>query len=218
MGNWGIVMDITEGQYTLASRARQATLASWAVIVATVLTLAFEVAESIGKFDPASASGTVLLSYALVGIGYTIAFIVSIILVARWIRRAHANLHETETQALEFTPGWAVGWYFIPFANLVKPFQAMRELWNGSTTPGDISAPAPGLLTAWWTTWIVGNILANISMRLTFREDPELYALSAPIGAVSSVLIIACAWLLIRIIRQITEAQSSGLYVAEVFA
>lgn len=54
------------------------------------------------------------------------------ILFAVWLYRMNANLRQLSSKPMEFTPGWMIGWYFIPFANLFKPFQGMRELWQVS--------------------------------------------------------------------------------------
>src|SRR4030095_8115621 len=59
-----------------------------------------------------------------------------------WIYAAHANLPALNAGPLEFSPGWAVGWFFIPIANLVKPYQAVVEIWKGSDP-----APLRGPLT-----------------------------------------------------------------------
>ncbi len=52
----------------------------------------------------------------------------TIVLFLIWIYRAFGNLSVLKARNLEFSPGWAVGWWFIPFANLVKPFQVVGEL------------------------------------------------------------------------------------------
>ena len=33
---------------------------------------------------------------------------------------------------LRYTPGWAVGWLFVPFANLVVPYFVFTEIWRNS--------------------------------------------------------------------------------------
>lgn len=64
-----------------------------------------------------------------------------------WQHRAQKNLEGLGATWLRFTPGWAVGWWFVPFANLVKPFQTMRELWKASGDPyGWQTLPTTGLL------------------------------------------------------------------------
>jgi len=59
-------------------------------------------------------------------------FIASIVVFLIWEYRSFNNLSALEARNLEFSPGWAIGWWFVPFANLFKPFQAMRELWAES--------------------------------------------------------------------------------------
>ena len=77
-----------------------------------------------------------------------ILFYISIVIVfSRWIIRAHKNLPALGADGMSITPGWAVGYFFIPFANLWKPFEAMRELWNVSGDPRDPDrTKTPGLL------------------------------------------------------------------------
>jgi fumarate reductase subunit D len=209
-------MDNADGIGLLAARAQRAKLASWTMMVLTALLLVFEVAETLGMFDPAMASDLAVLLYLCLAVVYLVAFCVSVVLVSMWIHRAHANLHDAGYAGLDFTPGWAVGWYFIPIANLFKPYQAMRELWNASISRGEfVTGPAPGAIVAWWTTWIVSNIIGNLSTRFSFSENLDLYTLAAPLGAISSALFMPCAWLLIGIIRDITAAQRDGMAAVE---
>ncbi|HSG66518.1 MAG TPA: DUF4328 domain-containing protein, partial [Gammaproteobacteria bacterium] len=63
----------------------------------------------------------------LVGIFQIAIFIVGGILMLMWIHRANYNARQLGAAGLRFTPGWAVGWYFIPILNLWKPYQAMKE-------------------------------------------------------------------------------------------
>ena len=53
-----------------------------------------------------------------------------------WQHHATANLWSRGLPGLRFTPGWVVGWWFVPFANLVLPYLAMRELDRRSTRSG----------------------------------------------------------------------------------
>jgi len=59
-----------------------------------------------------------------------------------------------------FTPGWAVGWWFVPFANLWQPMQVMRELWHRSHPVGSKASCIGALTIIWWLTWIIGNLIS----------------------------------------------------------
>jgi len=109
---------------------------------------------------------------ALVG-GVDFLLVISTYIVfGRWIVLAHRNLTGLGARYVEFTPGWAVGWFFIPVAWLWKPYQAMKMLWrySCSVTRPEIHDP-PAVLPTWWTLWIIGSLLGQIVMRLTMRAD-----------------------------------------------
>ncbi len=71
----------------------------------------------------------------LIGICQIAVYIVSAFLILRWIYCANYNAHQLGATEMHFTPGWSIGWYFIPIANLWKPYQAMKEIWQVSANP-----------------------------------------------------------------------------------
>jgi hypothetical protein len=207
-----------ENAAKLQSRTRLVVLAIWAVIALEIVTVFGQLAEFAGMVDLATGEDGLTLLIALSYMAYAVAMIVCIVLVCMWIHRAHSNLHEAGIDGLEFTPGWAVGWYFIPFANLVKPYGAMRELWNASHgETRNFDAPAPSLINWWWAAWIIGNIVSNISAQLALR-DPSFISTGALIGAVGSLLSLAAALMLLQIVQGIGAAQRDGKAAASVFA
>lgn len=109
-----------------------------------------------GAQDAASQNGSfsvVAVARAFFQIGI---FLTTVILVLTWIHRANHNARQLGAADMRFTPGWAVGWYFVPIAWFWKPFQAMKEIWHASADSADWQGkPAPGLLRWWWILWIV---------------------------------------------------------------
>jgi hypothetical protein len=210
---------IVSGISTLTQRARIAVFAMYAIIAIFALTIVGEVLELAGIIDLIGApDDPLVLAYTGILLTNFVIYVAAVILVAMWIYRAHANLHEAGITGLQFSPGWAVGWYFIPIAFLFKPFQAMRELWNEShRVTGGFSAEAPGHLNAWWGCWIAGNILGNVSTRLGMMGDGANVQVSLVLALGSSILTIGSAWLLIRIMREITTAQADGIAVSQIF-
>lgn len=135
-------------------------------------------------------------------------FILTVIFFLIWEHRAFSNLSALKAQHLEFTPGWAVGWWFIPFANLVKPFQAMRELWNESDPDFDpdlgflsSSSSAPTIMGFWWAFWIIGNVTDNIASRIDNTQAFAFFMI------LSSCFQIVAGGLLIKIILDISKRQ-----------
>jgi hypothetical protein len=85
-----------------------------------------------------------------------------------WIYRANKNLGTLSGEQMRFTPGWSVGWYFIPIANLYKPYQAMKEIWRVSHK----NKPAGYALVRWgWCLFIVSDLLARIALDAFLRAD-----------------------------------------------
>ncbi|MDE2927401.1 MAG: DUF4328 domain-containing protein [Acidobacteriota bacterium] len=91
--------------------------------------------------------------------------LITSILVLIWIHRANHNARQLGAADMHFTPGWAVGWYFVPIAWFWKPYQAMTEIWRASRNPADWRGrPVSALLQWWWVLWIVpfwGEAIVN---------------------------------------------------------
>jgi hypothetical protein len=79
-----------------------------------------------------------------------VAELASAIVFSMWIVRVARNVRALGATGLEFTPGWAVGWFFVPIANFFKPFQAMREIWKASKNPLRWREEATGRVVGWW--------------------------------------------------------------------
>lgn len=97
-----------------------------------------------------------------------------VVMFCMWVYRANKNARALGAQGMEYTPGWTVGWFFIPIANLWKPYQAIHQVWRASdplADPRDPSAweqsPNSALVGGWWAAWVVTNVAANVAMRVT---------------------------------------------------
>jgi hypothetical protein len=132
----------------------------------------------------------------------------TIIFFLIWLYKAFYNLPALQSRNLEFSPGWAVGWWFIPFANLVKPYQVVRELWNESNSDVDKqsflsnSVGTSPMLGYWWGLFISGNILGRIADKIS--ETSEYFFV---IFMIYCMLHGISAGLAIVIIKKITEQQ-----------
>ena len=113
----------------------------------------------------AEANDARQLIIALISIG---VFIITGIFFLIWIYRANSNCCGFTTGNMEFTPGWSVGWYFIPFANLYKPYRVMKEIWNVSDNPDHWQSQSSSpLLVSWWTLWLLSGFFGQLSFRLS---------------------------------------------------
>ena len=182
-----------------------ASIAVWTVLVldllyVTVGLIDFMMADYWGPDE--------LRPMDMIGLLYFLANVASVVLVGRWIYVASWNAHQLSSD-MSISPGWAVGWFFIPIANLFKPYQAMKECWMASHNQWDsYSEPPPPLLGWWWGLWIATNILSNVSMRLTFSQsDLSVSGSVLTVEALIAVLTVPLCFALVSIMRQITAAQ-----------
>jgi hypothetical protein len=157
-----------------------------------------------------------LLAQGLIALFQVPVYIATLVMFLIWLFRIYKNLDFLESQQhREFTPGWAVGWWFVPFANLVKPFQVMREAWFDSnpeieTEQTFLSASlraAPSYMGFWWALWIGSNIFSNIAGRFSDLNDPADVPLLGLVFILASGLSIAAAIICIKMVRDITSRQ-----------
>ena len=79
-----------------------------------------------------------------------------------WQFRSHANLRALGPGALQYTPAWAVWWWFIPGASMVMPYLTLRELWRAAD-PKTVSVDwkmtgTTPLLMVWWLTFLAWGV------------------------------------------------------------
>ena len=145
----------------------------------------------------------------VIAIGLTTA-----ILVLMWIYRANHNARQLGAADMRFTPGWAVGWYFIPIAWFWKPYQAMTEIWRASVNPSDWGAtPVSPLLRWWWGLWIVPSWGLGPSWiqwrRPAFLDEAGTETVDAATDLVENLLDIPLAFVLVAIITAVTQLQTA---------
>jgi hypothetical protein len=174
--------------------------------------------------DPYMDEGPTGIAFAAGAVGGGLlqlgGLIASIILVCRWTFRAMKNLHLSGVREAEMSPGWAVGWYFIPVANLWKPLEGMLQIWRGSMGLAGRPVKVAAVAGWWWAAWLVSNFLANISVQMTgFMEPGPAYEPGLLVAAVSSGIAMVAAICLIGTAKAVTDAQEAAgsASVAEAF-
>lgn len=153
------------------------------------------------------------------GIIQVLATLGSVVFVARWILRVNANAHSW-SDSMAITPGWNVGWFFVPIALLWKPFQGLRETWQASISPHDPgSVEVPALMRWWWGLWLATNFIGNFTTRLSFTAtDADTLATARWLDIVSFAIDVPLVFVLITMIRRFDALQARGPDYAETFA
>lgn len=72
---------------------------------------------------------------ALLAAIYLVLLLATMVTYCLWLRGASQRAHTVSGGNMGITPGWAVGWHFVPFANLVMPFRTVLEIWKVSANP-----------------------------------------------------------------------------------
>jgi hypothetical protein len=128
------------------------------------------------------------------------------------------DAHALGARGMEFTPGWAVGWYFIPFMNLVKPYQAVQEIYRATDPQADADdwklSYVPSLFGWWWGLWIVSNVLGSIVGRAALSSDPAALAVGPWLDVVDGVIDVALCTIAILMVRALTARQEQKARVA----
>ena len=171
--------------------------------------------DSALSLDDLSEVSTWLMIQSFIALLQIPIFIATVVFFLMWLYRAHSNLTDLRPVNLQFTSGWAVGWWFIPFANLVKPFQAVREVWwesnpevdDGPTFLSSSLHAAPTFMGVWWAFWIVSNVLSNISGRVFDPNDISTVVLSGYVFIVTGIASAIAAGLAIYVVKDTTTRQ-----------
>jgi hypothetical protein len=158
------------------------------------------------------------MAIGVLGIAMIGAFIVSGFLILRWIYVTNRNAH-CFAEGLAVSPGWNVGFFFVPIANLWKPFEGVRETWQASFDVANWSSvEVPTFMRWWWGCWLAVNILGNISFRLSMdAETTGPLLASNALDVLAAIISIPLALLLISLVRQLSEAQARMVH-GQVFA
>jgi uncharacterized protein DUF4328 len=167
--------------------------------------------EIVGNFAAAILARLVLVAVVLFT---AVAFLT-------WIYRAHQNLNALGAVDLQYSPGWAVGGFFVPMLNIVRPFQVVAEIWKASgpqaTRSGGTAwkyAETPIFIGLWWGSWLLSGFLSSLSAFMVFgdvvgEDETDPFLAAARFRIVYDVVSAVCAVLAIVVVLKINERQES---------
>jgi len=164
------------------------------------------------SFDRADRADD-LVSAAFLGL--LVASLAIFVLLIIWMWRVAKNAQLAGRLQPRFAPGWTIGGWFIPFANLVIPVLVMQDLWRGSdpTIPhGDAGwrrAKGSALVGWWWAAYIVSSMRFLGGQDAQTFDDLENVRLTDSLAGIGALAAIAAAVLLIFVVRRITRRQEA---------
>lgn len=169
-----------------------------------------------GVLPTDSEAGLNDLREAVIGILDAAAIIAGLVLFLVWIHRAHKNLPALGAKGLAYSPGWTVGYFFIPILCFFRPYQAATEIWKASD-PLTVglqpsrwqAASGSAMLGFWWVMWLIDCIVGRVVFHTAFRAHPTVHDLIAQtrLAQVSTVTSVLSAALTLALIRALTGRQ-----------
>lgn len=133
-----------------------------------------------------------------------------------WFRVAYQNLPHLGVRELRFKPGWAVGGWFVPFLNLVRPKQITDDIWRAS----DPSLPpqaeplwrAKGVHAVvhwWWAAWIASGVTGWLATGASEADSIDELRIASLFTTLSDLCIVVTGILAIQVVKGITSRQSA---------
>lgn len=101
--------------------------------------------------------------------------LVIMIMLLVWLHGVYAD----RRAQMPFSPGMAVGGWFIPIANFVLPWLIVRGAWKAYVGAG------AGIVGAWWLCWICEtafNVLQGMQVAVAYNPDSHVWMLFMPNG------------------------------------
>jgi hypothetical protein len=156
---------------------------------------------------------------AATGIMLLLGFVIFVLFVI-WLWRAAKNNEALGRVGARLGPGWAIGGWFIPFANLVIPLLILQDLWRGADSqaprgdPGWRARRGSALIGWYWAAYLVSFLRFGVGRtQASVLRAGELRGLRGHdvVAVVGMAVGIAAALLAIRVVRGLAARQEECL-------
>lgn len=166
-----------------------------------------------GRFIPSFRDRGWDNATTIAGLALLVSGLALILSALFWVWRAHENLARLGIRT-KYTPRMAVAGFLVPVANLVLPFETMRELYNRSyCEPEELAHATVENVTAWWTAVVVGLLIFSAMIFKFMLDVGTNLAIITPlwmeyaIASFAMLLLLGSALLFAGLVRSITKAQ-----------
>ncbi|MBL9079603.1 MAG: DUF4328 domain-containing protein [Planctomycetes bacterium] len=153
--------------------------------------------------------------YVQAEVWITLAMLASLlitgVLFIAWMHRAFGNAHAAGLRSTHAI-GWAIGGWFVPLLNLVRPYQIAAEMWRHA---GPERAGPAAIAPLWWAGWLLGNVTGSIGTHLNENPDEETAQFGLQVLIASDLLSVLAGVMGIVLVRRLTAAHAAMVSVEQ---
>lgn len=154
-----------------------------------------------------------------------VAFCVTALVFVIWFRRMHVNLRAFGELRTEYSNGWAVGAWLVPFLNFVRPKQIADDIWRRSDPErsrevgyqGGPLGGVPRIIHVWWAVYL-GAGLSTWGARAGSVDSVSGATARATWWFVGDLLQIAVGVITLIVVAMFTERQGRRAEVLQAHA
>ncbi|MET1002774.1 MAG: DUF4328 domain-containing protein [Acidimicrobiia bacterium] len=165
--------------------------------------------------DSDATIASVALVYLLLSAAVGIVWII-------WQWRCAKNVRALEIEGSKWGPGWSIGGWFVPIANIFIPFKIMQDLWRASAPglkPGDTLRSQFGspLIWAWWLLFLFSGVITQAfgtgggTTLDSIRDTNNRMLLGFGLGLLSTVLAIT---IVVQLTQRFEDRRDEALGLA----
>jgi hypothetical protein len=161
-------------------------------------------------YDQSELTAIDVRAQALNVLGYAVS-IATVVLFCVFMPRANRNARWFRSP-MSITAGWAAGYFFMPIVCLWMPYQAMKEIWQGSDPDPTVQAftvRVPGLLPWWWGGFVAYGVAARVPQTVNslIGLGSETFMTRAWVDLGRSLVSIVAIVLAIAVVRAVARRQ-----------
>jgi hypothetical protein len=141
-------------------------------------------------------------------------FVATAVAFLAWLFQARVNLRAFGVRRPNYSRGWVVWGFFVPLVNLFRPYQVIREVWQGSDPQSQDgfnwrSLPVSRLLPAWWALFVGWGLLQLLALLSNTGAGVNLakLQLSRGLTTLADVCAAVGAFLACFVVARISNAQ-----------
>jgi len=136
------------------------------------------------------------------------------VLFVLWLYRVRVNAEVIYPHGHQYARGWVIGGWIVPLVNFWFPWRITNDVWRASGPPGEHGVPRPvpaGLVHAWWTALMLGELLSVLGRQSMGSEAAlhyvDSYREALIVLIASELLTAAAAVLAVLVVRRLTAMQ-----------